>query len=197
MIAGIILCGGASRRMGTAKALLDIGGETALDRWIRMFHSTCQSVTVVLGHEPEKIVAGVGRAQEARFVVNAEHARGQLSSLQCGLANLGDADAVLFTPVDYPAVLASTVDTLIAALHEDHGENLLFIPRFECKHGHPVCFRAALVAEFLGLPPDGMAREVIHRHLERTRYVDVNDPGILRDMDKPSDYEQLRNAPQA
>lgn len=140
IIAGLVLCGGASRRMGTAKALLDIAGETALDRWIRMLQKPCQSVTVVLGHEPENILAGVRREKEAHFVVNVEYERGQLSSLQYGLANLSVADAVLFTPVNYPAVLESTLDALVSTLNKDDGTNLLFIPRFEGKHGHPVCF---------------------------------------------------------
>jgi CTP:molybdopterin cytidylyltransferase MocA len=47
------------------------------------------------------------------------------------------------------------------------------------------------VPEFLALPADASAREVVHRYTASTRYVDVNDPGILRDIDEPADYEAL------
>jgi molybdenum cofactor cytidylyltransferase len=193
-LAGLILCGGASRRMGTPKALLDFGGETVLDRLIRLLSACCDPVTVVLGHEPGAILSGIRSAGSARFVVNADYAEGQTSSLRRGLADLAGAGGVLFMPVDYPAVAAETVAALAAAIREDDGGKLLFIPRYQGSHGHPVCLRAGLIGEFTGLAPEATAREVIHRHTGRTRYVDVDDPGILRDMDDPADYERLRAA---
>jgi CTP:molybdopterin cytidylyltransferase MocA len=36
---------------------------------------------------------------------------------------------------------------------------------------------------------------VIHRHLARACYVDVNDPGILRDVDDPEAYRTLLGSP--
>ena len=84
VIAGIILAAGASSRMGTPKALLDYRGETFLDRLIRVLGAVCDPVIVVLGYHAEQIRAGVnGRVQ---FVVNPTPTRGQLSSLQTGLA---------------------------------------------------------------------------------------------------------------
>ena len=48
-----------------------------------------------------------------------------------------------------------------------------------------------LFAELLALPPDAQAREVIHRHREHTVYLDVDDPGILEDIDDPEAYRRL------
>ncbi|MCP5113563.1 MAG: NTP transferase domain-containing protein, partial [bacterium] len=108
MLAGLILAGGASRRMGEPKALLDIWGETFVDRLIRVLGAHCDPVVVVLGHEAERVRAGVERAAE--FVINPAPGRGQLSSMQCGLRAVpGECDGVMFTPVDYPAVKESTV----------------------------------------------------------------------------------------
>jgi CTP:molybdopterin cytidylyltransferase MocA len=53
-----------------------------------------------------------------------------------------------------------------------------------------------LIPEFLALGADAQARDVIHRHRERTRYVDVNDEGILRDIDDPDEYRALAGAAQ-
>jgi molybdopterin-guanine dinucleotide biosynthesis protein A len=52
-IAGLILAGGASRRMGTPKALLRFQNETFLDRLIRIFSTVASPVIVVLGHQSD------------------------------------------------------------------------------------------------------------------------------------------------
>lgn len=190
-VTGIILCGGASRRMGRPKALLEFGGETFLDRLIRIFQGCCDKVVLVLGHDAETIRAGSVRAATVECVVNPRYAEGQLSSLQRGLEEAGEAGAVLFTPVDYPAIRLETVQTLCQAIREAAGDHLVFIPRYAGRHGHPAGFLACLIPEFFELPPGATARDVIHRHRARTRYVDVEDPGILRDIDDPAGYETL------
>ena len=46
-IAGIILCGGRSTRMGTSKALLPFGGETMLQRIVRLLGTVASPLVVV------------------------------------------------------------------------------------------------------------------------------------------------------
>lgn len=177
--------------MGRPKALLEFAGETFLDRLIGLFQACCDKVVVVLGHDAETIRAGSMRAATVECVVNPRHAEGQLSSLQRGLQEAGEAGAVLFTPVDFPAIRPETVQALCQAMRESTQQHAVFIPRFAGRHGHPAGFLACLIPEFLDLPPGSTARDVIHRHRARTRYVDVEDPGILRDIDDPAGYEAL------
>ena len=175
--------------MGRAKALLAWEGETFLDRLIGVMSESCQNVMVVLGHRAAEIRAGLRR--NAAFVTNPDPERGQLSSLQCALAALPDNyDAFLFTPVDYPAISAATISTLVAALSA-HGESLVAIPRHDGRRGHPVACRAALAPEFLALPPTAKASDIIHSHISETLYLDVPDTGILTDIDDPQAYEAL------
>lgn len=190
-IAGLILAAGTSTRMGRPKALLEFQGETFLDRLIGIFAGHCDPVIVVLGHQPELIRAGLRRAGQATFVHNADYLQGQFSSLQCGLRAVPPhTQGVLFTPVDYPGIQPSTVERLVGqALARPAA--LLVIPRYQGRRGHPVCCARALVPEFLALPADSQAREVIHRHLEHTCYVEVEDPGILKDVDDPEAYQKL------
>jgi len=184
---GIILAGGASQRMGFPKALLHYAGETFLDRLIGIFASTASEVIVVVGRHAKQIRSSVQR--NAHFVTNAEWELGQLSSLQCALAVLPAAtDAVLFMPVDCPLI---DPDTPAALLRNFHAGTDFVIPRFEGRRGHPVLFDARLTGEFLALPADAAARDVVHRYVGSTEYVDVADPGILRDIDEPADYEAL------
>jgi molybdenum cofactor cytidylyltransferase len=189
----IILAGGASRRMGRAKALLPLpgSGETFLDRVIAVLGLHCSPVIVVLGHEAERIRAGLSPQSEAVFVVNGKYAEGQLSSLKCGLGLVpAGAPGFMFMPVDLPLVQPETVARLAAAF-EGRRRPVLAIPRFEGRRGHPVCCARELIPEFLGLPPGAQARDVIHRHAAEACYVDVDDPGILRDIDDLEAYRSL------
>jgi molybdenum cofactor cytidylyltransferase len=181
--------------MGAPKPLLDLEGETFLDRLIGLLAPHCWPVIVVLGHEAAPIQARLRRAAEASVVINADYLRGQLSSLQCGLQALPPrARGVLFTLVDLPGVRPATIQRLArqAAVLEPPW---LVIPRCNGQRGHPVGCSRELIEELLALPADSQARVVIHRHLARACYVDVNDPGILRDVDDPEAYRTLLGSP--
>jgi molybdenum cofactor cytidylyltransferase len=181
--------------MGTPKSLLEYQGETFLARLIRIFETVESDVVVVLGRDAKAIQSGIRR--QARFVINSEWELGQLSSLQCGLAAIAeDVDAVFFTPVDFPSIHPQTPKALIDNLDLSNRDSStrFVIPRFEGRRGHPVLFDAGLKDEFLSLPRDAAARDVVHRYVPSTRYVDVNDPGILRDIDEPADYSALVGA---
>jgi molybdenum cofactor cytidylyltransferase len=172
--------------MGSPKALLDYRGETFLDRLIGLFTPYCRPA-VVLGAAAESIRAGLARAAGADIVLNPDYALGQLSSLQCGLRAIApDAEAVLFTLVDHPAVAESTV----AALAREPAP-LLRIPRYGGRRGHPIAFGRALAAELLALPAGATARDAVHAHLSDAEYIDVDDPGVLADIDDPAAYRAL------
>jgi molybdenum cofactor cytidylyltransferase len=176
--------------MGRPKPLLAYRGETFLDRLIGVLGSCCSPVVVVLGHDAEAIRAGCRRADQAALAVNENWRDGQLSSMQCGLRAVpAGAGGVLFTPVDFPAIREDTVATLAARF--ERGGARLVIPRYGQRRGHPVCCSRELIAEFLNLPRDSQAREVIHRHAAEAAYVDVDDPGVLLDVDDPEAYHSL------
>jgi len=187
-ISGLILAAGESRRMGSPKALLRYRGRTFLDTLISLFAVRCSPVIVVLGANAEEIRGAV--AGDAVFVFNPDYLSGQTSSMQCGLRAIpADAEGVLFTLADHPAVAASTIDRLLA-----EPRPLIRVPRFEERRGHPVWFSRPLLAEFLALPMDGAARDVVYSHAAETEYLDLNDAGVVADIDDPAAYRALIGA---
>lgn len=194
VIASIVLAAGASSRMGTPKALLDYRGETFLNRLIRVLGAVTDPVIVVLGYHAAEIRAGLRGAapSNARFVINPNPERGQLSSLQTGVAALPpDTQGFAFIPMDCPAVREETVARLARAYLARDPEMLLVIPRRGENRGHPVFAARAIAEEILALQPGAQARDVIHRHIPHTEYVDVDDRGILTDVDDPAAYRHL------
>jgi CTP:molybdopterin cytidylyltransferase MocA len=190
VIASIILSAGASQRMGSPKALLDYRGETFLDRLIRVLGTVSDPVIAVLGYHAAEIRSRTRAG--AHFVINPEPERGQLSSLQTGLAALpAEAEGFAFMPIDCPAVHEDTVRSLAAAFARRDAATLFVIPRNSRKRGHPVFATRRIAEELLALAPTAQARDVVHGHVDRTQYVDVDDSGILVDVDDPAAYRRL------
>jgi molybdenum cofactor cytidylyltransferase len=185
-VAGIILAAGESTRMGSPKALLPLRGETFADLLIDTFSRYCDPVILVLGHDADLLRSGIRRTGSAQLVINDEYRTGQISSLQCGLRAVpSGASGVVFTLVDHPNVRPETMQALLAA-----GAPIA-IPRFDGRRGHPVFIARELIPEFLNLPSNGTARDVVDRHRAEVRYIDVNDPGILQDVDDPEAYRRI------
>lgn len=176
----MILAAGLSRRMGFPKALLEWKGERYLDRLIRLFSGVCGEVIVVL-RPGQEALAPTGNAV---VVWNRDAERGQLSSLQTGLA-AATGDCVLFCPVDYAHVAEST----IAALFAQEGHDVVQ-PEYEGKHGHPVRIRRNVVSALLAEDPAAEARHVIRRF--RRHFVSVPDPGVVLDADDPSAFATIQ-----
>jgi molybdenum cofactor cytidylyltransferase len=191
VIAGVILAAGASSRMGMPKALLDYRGETFVARLARVLGMQCKPVIAVLGYHVDAIRPRLGQGVQA--VVNPDPSRGQLSSLQTALGALpAEADGFAFIPVDCPAVEADTVEKLAQAFLRRASSTLFVIPRKSGRRGHPVFAARSIADELLVLPPTSEAREVVHAHVDRTEYVDVDDSGIFADVDDPEAYRRLK-----
>jgi molybdenum cofactor cytidylyltransferase len=190
--AAILLAAGASRRMGRPKPLLDYRGETFLDRQIALYAASCRPVIVVLGYDASAVAAGARRASDALIILNPRPEHGQLSSLRCALAALpADAPAFFFTPVDSPGVAPATLLALVAAFRAAPAPPAFVIPRCDGRRGHPVLASIARAADFLALPEDASARDLVHARPAETLLIDVADPLIHADIDTPEAYAAL------
>src|SRR5262245_53502786 len=145
--------------MGFPKALLELRGETFLDRLIRTFGGECSPVLAVLGAEAARIRAGLLCGNRATIIENPDWRLGQITSMQCGLRAVPEAvRGVLFTLVDHPNVRPETIAVLVRQQAE------LVIPRYSGRRGHPIYFSRHLAAEFLALDQESSARVVLDRH---------------------------------
>src|SRR4029079_8800185 len=98
-IAAVVLSGGKSERMGTAKALLQYRGVTFLDRILSSIRSAgIQDVAVVAGHHHHLIAT---EFPNSSITFNAGYEQGMSTSVQAGLRVLpGTVDGALIFLVD-------------------------------------------------------------------------------------------------
>jgi molybdopterin-guanine dinucleotide biosynthesis protein A len=106
LVAGFILAGGRSSRMGQEKALLDLNGETLLARGLRQLCEVCAEVAIA-GATP-----ALGRF--GRVIPDEQPGQGPLSGIIAALAS-SRFEWNLFCPVDVPFVPRSAWERLISA----------------------------------------------------------------------------------
>jgi molybdenum cofactor cytidylyltransferase len=191
MIAGLVLAAGESSRMGTDKARLGYNNRTFLETILNtLAEAGIERVAVVLGHHAEEIRQSVN-LRGAEVVINPDFRLGQTSSLQIGLNALDsrELEAVVLCLVDHPAVSAPTVRQLVDAFGKSRMP--VVIPTYSGRHGHPVVIARRLFDELKSLGPDAGANTVVRRYQGATQFLEVNDPGILLNIDDPESYQRL------
>jgi CTP:molybdopterin cytidylyltransferase MocA len=197
-IVGIVLAAGQSSRMGRSKALLACvpSSETFLARVVRVLREGGVPDVVVVGRpEDAALRAHVdGLAPPTAFAENRDAARGQLSSLIVGIdhARRHGASAVVVMPVDIPQVKPATVATLLAAFASPAP---ILRVAYAGRHGHPVLFRDVVFEELRAADPAIGAKAVLRAHAADVLNIEVDDPGVLRDVDVPDDYVRLFGEP--
>ncbi|HEX3370913.1 MAG TPA: nucleotidyltransferase family protein [Candidatus Acidoferrales bacterium] len=191
MLAAVILSGGASRRMGTPKALLPYRGGTLLEHLLKVTeHPRIGWRRVVLGADAGAIVAGAEfRADEV--VINQNWEEGQLSSIQAGVRSLPDGtDGMLLCLIDHPLISRELVGELIERFYES-GKTIV-LPVYKGRRGHPVIFAARLYEELLNAPLETGARAVVWAHGEEACEMETDEEGCVLNLNDP---DTLANAP--
>lgn len=188
---GLVLAAGRSRRMGSPKALLPVDGRSLLQRWIEALRDGgCEEVRVVVGGGEAGDRIAREAAPAALVVRNPDPGSEQIDSLRIGLRALPSAaEAVVATPVDVAEQSPEVVRAVVEAWRR-RGSPIV-LPTWQGERGHPALFARAVFPELLADPlPEG-ARSVVNARPERVEEVEVDRPGILRDLDTPDDYRRL------
>lgn len=192
-LAGIILAGGGSTRMGVPKALLDFRGAPFVVRILEALEALdLKSRVVVVGPDAAPIRHALA-SHPCLVVENPNVAAGPIGSLRRALAALESVGppAVLVWPVDLPHIHVSTVERLVESYRRTRAP--ITVPTFGGRRGHPVVWdqvlfdelRASAVAAREG------ARAVLHAHLGAVHHVPVDDPAVTDFINTPADYERL------
>jgi molybdenum cofactor cytidylyltransferase len=191
MIAGLILAAGESSRMGTDKATLAYRGRTFLEAIVQTLgEGAIERIVVVLGHHAGEVQRHV-KIGSAQVVINPDYKSGQTSSLQVGLRSLiaDDPEAILLCLVDHPAISAETVRRLVATFRQCGAP--VVIPTYQGRRGHPVLIGRQVFDELLQLACDAGADSVVRKYRPATQFVEVEDEGIVMDVDNPESYLRL------
>lgn len=186
-VAAVLLAAGSSTRFGSPKMLAPIGGEPLVRRVARAFVEAGFSEVVVVLAPGASGVDGALHGLGARTVVNPRPGDGMLSSAQAGLAALAAGfDRVALTPADIPGLTAPVLRDLLAALPPPEPSSV-DVPASGGRRGHPIVLPSALVPRVLSWEPTRRLSDLLREPGVAVREQPGFGPGILRDVDVPSD----------
>lgn len=175
--------------MGDPKQLLKLGRVTVLEQVVKTFRaSKADEVLAVLGAH-----FGVRRHRllGAKVVLNPDSSGGISSSIRLGLGAINrNSEAALFGLADKPFLAVGTINKII----ENYQTSRLgiVIPVFRGRRGNPVLFARDFFDELGTLSGDVGGKAVIRKHAESIREVEVDDDGILVDIDTRADFERAK-----
>lgn len=184
---GMILAAGESKRMKVRKLLLPYHGKTMIEKVIE--NVTCsgiKNIIVVLGSGRDEIFEVI-RTLPVESCFNDKYKQGMLSSIKCGFRYLPEtSDAVLIFLGDQPMIPEQAVKAVIQA-YKQSGKGIL-IPVYKQKRGHPILIDRRYRNEIEKLDAREGLRSLASKFPGDVYEVEVDDDGILRDIDTREEY---------
>ena len=182
-IVGILLAAGSSQRFGAHKLshLID-GVPMALKSAI-----TLQSAlgAILVGMRPQDALAPMLLGQGHNVILCDRAFEGMGGTLaQVVAAAPADASGYIIALADMPFIQVDSIRAVAAALQ---GGAKLAAPTYRGQRGHPVGLAASYRDELLALKGDAGARDIVKRDAALMQLIEVDDPGVLRDIDTPGD----------
>jgi molybdenum cofactor cytidylyltransferase len=189
-IAPIILAAGDSTRMGYPKALLPLGSERFITHILGILRNLGFPTPLIILGRAAPIIRPQIENWPASIQINANPDRGQLSSIQLGLANISpEFIAGMIWPVDQPSVSEDLV-MRVAQLFLTSG-SLIACPKCNEKRGHPAIFHRSLFQEFMEAPLEEGPKRILARHQAESAILPTSETGTIHDIDTPGDYQSL------
>jgi molybdenum cofactor cytidylyltransferase len=179
-IVGILLAAGQGSRFGGGKLLASLGDGTPVGiRSARRLRAVLDEVVAVV-KPGDDALAGMLLAEGCRVEVCADATLGMGRSLAHGVRSTADADGWIVALADMPLIDATTIVRIADALRSGA---LIAAPVFRGQRGHPVGFAGALGLRLGALTGDAGARDIVRQEIARLQSIEVDDPGVLADID--------------
>ncbi|WP_019560983.1 nucleotidyltransferase family protein [Caldimonas manganoxidans] len=183
----IVLAAGAGSRFEGAghKLTQALGSTTVLGATLQQVLASRLRLVVVTTSGLRDMVKGWVATQDVVVVPAGSDGAGEHLgmgySIAAGVRARGDASGWLVMPGDMPLVRPSTLRAVAMAL----SAHPVAYAQFQGRRGHPVGFAAELYSELAVLDGDQGARRILARYPAAA--VEVDDPGVLVDIDTRAD----------
>jgi molybdenum cofactor cytidylyltransferase len=175
--------------MGREKILLPFGESTMLETVLaKLAGAGVPRAAVILRSDlPE--AQRIARATGADVLVNPDPDGEMLVSIRLGVALLLPAvDALFIWPADHPAVAPGTLHLLIGRASRETA----LLPVHGGRRGHPALVGADVFAGIGEIPRNEGLRWLWRERADAVREVEVDDPGVIENLDDPVTYERAR-----
>ncbi len=185
----IVPAAGLGRRIGLPKQTLPYRGETLAGNVTRTLLRAGVDGLVVVTRT--RLVSTLGLPDDPRVKIafNDREDSEMIDSIRIGLAALAGQQVagVIVVPADMPTLSVDTCRKCMAAYAAD--PQRIVIATLSAHRGHPIIFPFSLRAAVDQL--DGGLNQLPRQYPERVHLLQVDDPGVTRDVDALADYDAL------
>lgn len=177
--------------MGSPKPLLDFQGKTAVTLCLEAMLNGGVGKVVLVTHPGLRLcLEALAKGLPVRVETNPKPNSAMADSLRVGIKALkANTEGVLVHLVDHPLVKPQTIQTMAGVFHKNASQ--IVIPIFQEKKGHPVLLPMKYLRTFR---PEETLKCLIKRFAKHVRFVELNDQGILQDLDTPEVYLEAKEA---
>ncbi len=151
-----------------------------------------RNIVVVIGPGRDRIVPVLDDlpSNVLKIGFNEDPGSEMAESVRIGMRLIDHSSSgILICLSDHPIVSKETL-RLLAALHEEDRKKII-IPAYQGKKGHPTLFPASVMTGiFEGLT----LGDIIRRNPDLMRIVEVQDEGVVIDLDTMEDYRRIAGA---
>lgn len=181
----ILMASGAGSRFGGNKLFADVGGRPLVDRAMDAYPPTLFHRAVVVSCYPALLTLAAARGY--RTILNQGADEGISASIRLGMAEMAEADGVLFAVCDQPWLTAESVTRLLTAF-ESQPDKIAALS-WRGRKGNPRLFPPAYYEELSALTGDRGGGAVIRAHPGALLLVEACAERELCDVDSPQDLQ--------
>ena len=110
------------------------------------------------------------------------------SSIKKGIKNLSEKNEAFFISLgDMPSINYNTYNHLI----KYNKDKKVIVPLFKGQKGNPVLFPKSFEKKLLSIEGDSGAKKILEINKKEVLNLEIDDPGIIKDLDVPSDFNSL------
>jgi len=173
--------------MGQPKQLLPLHDKPIIRHCLdNLITSGIENIVAVLGNRGDEVLAVI-QEMPVKIVLNKNQESEMAESVRIGLRAISEnSSGVLICLSDHPLVSVDTLKILMQCFLETPDK--IIIPLYKGKRGHPTLFPRNVIEEIF---EGGTLRDIIDKNRSRLRFLDVQDEGVILDMDTKEDYERI------
>lgn len=190
-VTGILLAAGEGKRFGGGKLLALVDDHTPVCIAALRNLAACVDDVVAVVRPGDESVKTLLQQNGATVVVCDNAREGMGASLSCGVRASAAGEAWVVALADMPLIKPESIRAVADALR---GGAAIVTPVYRGERGHPVGFAATLRDELEALGGDAGAREIIKRRADQVVRLELDDRGILIDIDTREQLAQLADA---
>lgn len=184
-IAGILLAGGSSSRLGKPKQMVTWQGKFLVNHIIDIIRrGDIENLQVVLGHQFD-LIKQIIEDKKANIINNQNWQSGISSSIKAGITSLDkDILGTFIFVVDQPFLSEDLIRKMKSVFM--NGEAEIVAPRVNGQQCNPVLFHQKLFKDLILINGNNGGKKLITKG--RTHWIDWTDERLLLDIDSSQDY---------